>query len=375
MDVWYAGLEPYTERYTELLTGWVRAAWGPRGHLVCIPGDQRPVAPIRTGVVLDAYRRGQWATAQTYQLLTRLEEATHWPDVIYLDDLFHPGFAALPYVFALQPHRRPPRLYVRNWAQSVDEYDFTHPMRAWMRPYEQMVAAACTGVFVASSVQADAWHIAALPGTVHVVGLPFDVADVRARCPDALYAVPYLVRPRRVLYSSRWDAEKQPHFFMDLATVLHQADPTIECAVATGSPALRSTDPTAVERAHALAAQGVLTLYPGLDRAAYYRLVATSRVHFNCALQDYVSFTLLEASALGTPTVAPAWRSFPEVFGQTAPDHLYAAFQLPEALRLVRSWLDTAPAACHISSPAHHHHDTLGRTFDQLERDRGPRQE
>ena len=44
--------------------------------------------------------------------------------------------------------------------------------------------------------------------------------------------------------------------------------------------------------------EGTLKIYENLKKDEYYKILADSRVLFNCALQDWVSNTVSEADAL-----------------------------------------------------------------------------
>lgn len=359
----YLPLEPYEERYTGQLLRWTTDRFDARevDYEIILGTQLAGTAAIGTGPVLDAYGRGAWACSQTATLLARLKAAPLGPeDVILLHDLFHPGYAALPYLLDQLPAARRPRVYAQNWAQSVDVYDFTFPMRRWMRGYEQMADATLAGIFLASAVQVDLWHAAALDtAPLHVVGLPFDAREVRARLGEPL--LPLDQRPYRVLYSSRWDREKQPGLFLDLAERLQASG--LHFDVVTSQPRLRSNDPALLARLHALAQREVVTLHEGMRKAGYYALLNRSRVHFNCALQDFVSFTLLEASALGCPTLAPAFRSFP---AELPAGQLYLPFNLDDAAAKLAALVERPPLAAAIGFPAVYHSRTLDRMLDVL---------
>jgi glycosyltransferase involved in cell wall biosynthesis len=361
----YLPLEPYRERYTELLRDWTRRAWDSHCALTIIDGSCLHDNVIREGVVLDAAGRGYWATTQTSALLAWLDRG-YQPDVLYFDDAFHPGIEAIPYLF--QQSSRPwPAVYVRNWAQSVDVFDFTFEMRAWMRPYEQMLDGFIDGMFVASTCHKEMLQAANFQTPVHVVGLPFDADRVRALAgrPKNVQR-PYPDRLPLVVWSSRWDAEKNPLLFLDLARRL-QRDGLGRAMICTGAAQLRSNSPDLGHAALAAQADGTVEIHTGLTKQAYYALVADARVHVNTASQDFVSFAVLEASALGTPTVAPAYRSFPEVFAADArrlfipgnPDDLYAkvhALLTTDALSPDEVW-----------APSDYHSATFARTLKAMQ--------
>ena len=124
-------------------------------------------------------------------------------------------------------------------------------------------------------------------------------------------------RDNRVVFAARFDQEKQPDFFMDIIETVYSQNPDIEFAILCGGP-LRSNNIKYVERAKDLERNGKLKIYENLKKNDYYNIVNSSKVLFNCALQDWVSNTVSEADALGCNVVYPAYRSFPETF---ANDH------------------------------------------------------
>lgn len=46
------------------------------------------------------------------------------------------------------------------------------------------------------------------------------------------------------------------------------------------------------------------------NKRDYYQTLANAKVQFNCAHQDWVSWTLVEASMLGCSPLYPVWKDF-----------------------------------------------------------------
>jgi glycosyltransferase involved in cell wall biosynthesis len=336
--IYYLPLEPYPERYTELLTNWTITRLTARGvaHKVIL-GQRLPDEGIRIGQVLDAAGRSHFALTQVAELVKAIPAMTS-EDVVYFDDMFTPGYEALPYIFMQLSAERRPRIFARNHAQSVDPDDFTFPMREWMRHFEQLVYRTASGIICASTIHKELMEVAMLDACpIHVLGLPYDQDDVRriaGELPE------WHQRPKQVVYSSRLDREKQPHFFMDIVDRL--APTGIEFHVCTGSKEPRSNDTSAVERLLALEAKKLVTIHRSTTKARYYDVVKNSRVQLNTARQDFVSYTAIEASSLGTYTLAPAFRSFPETFENNA-DFLYVPWSLREAVEKLEMLVTLGP--------------------------------
>lgn len=354
MKIWYCPLEPYRERYTEQLLNWTQAAFARNnieyevvlGHL--LSRDRR----IALGPVLDAHGRSYWSLTQMAALVSALHRIDR-DDWIFIEDFFTPGYEALPYIFDQQGWR--PRIATRNYAQSMDPDDFTASMVRWMRPYERMVEQTADIVFVASMVHKELCEIAGVGSNVRVIGLPFDSVMVRRQGPEIVQ--PWHVRPWQVVYASRLDREKQPHFFMDIVERCGNA--SIGFDVCLGSDAPRSNDPTVVPRLQALADKGRLRIHAGLTKSRYYAVLAQARVQLNTARQDFVSFTALEASAFGVPTLAPAFRSFPEAL-ENRHSQLYTPWSVDDALLKLYALIDKGEPQ---STRLVEHHD---KTFDRM---------
>ena len=158
-------------------------------------------------------------------------------------------------------------------------------MMHWMRHYELMIDEFVSGILVASEEMVAHLRIAGFKAPIYVTGLPFGKEEVRSRVE---YVKPITSREQRVAFASRWDDEKQPEFFMQLAQRFHKTRPEVEFAIFCGHPELKSNNPHHVEFAKYLESSGTANfkIYTGLKKNEYYELLSDSVVLFNCALQD-----------------------------------------------------------------------------------------
>jgi glycosyltransferase involved in cell wall biosynthesis len=172
----------------------------------------------------------------------------------------------------------------------------------------------------------------------NISGLAFGKAEVLERIGGKANIKPFDQRQKRVGFAARFDQEKQPGFFMDLAERMHAIRPDVEFAVFSGGP-LRSNNSCYVDRARDMFEQSRLEIYENLSKNDYYALLNDTRVLFNCALQDWVSNTVSEADTLGANVLYPAYRSFPETF---ANDHtrLYVPWSMDDAVNKLDTLLD-----------------------------------
>lgn len=321
----YLPLEPYEERYTGQLSsrdGWFMHAAKENNVAVNYvdgtwPGidEDQDHRVVNTGKVLDAAGRGEWATIQVAKLM-RMIESLPSGTVIFFEDMWHPGIEAIPYYAHLA--QKEFKVYTQCWAQSVDEYDFTREMAVWMRHHERSLGMWLTGIFVASSCLKDLL-VEQNVGTkrrddiIHVTGLPFSskmVVDDAARAGITRF-VPPCERTPSVVFTSRWDDEKQPLVFCKVAKLVAEQLPDVKFTATTSRP----EHSEGWERMRRQCAGTPVQPYR-VNKNDYYRHLSQTMIQFNCALQDFVSFTLLEAVTMGCVPVYPNFRSFPEAFEQ-----------------------------------------------------------
>jgi hypothetical protein len=378
--LFYMGLESYEARYTLQLQDWNERVFNFRGvDYEVITGDELDNSKaIVTGSVLDAHGRTYYSLSQTMTLIQMMKngELTS-DDVIFYEDMFTPGLECLPYIMDQSPPEFRPKVYLRFLAQTTDPDDFLirEGMFGWMRKYEEMVDEFVDGICVASEEFVAHLRIAGLKAPIYVTGLPYGKEEVRSRIDTN---IPLDERTKRVGFAARWDDEKQPHFYMDLAEAYYKIDPTVEFAIFCGHPELKSSDPEYVKRAIDLqdaydlgkVRTANFKIYTGLKKNDYYNLLADSRVLFNCALQDWVSNTVSEADTFGTLTLYPAYRSFPEVFANNG-NHMYVPWSMDDAVeKLSRMFTDIENKDLNrysIGKISDYQDGTINRTLDVLE--------
>jgi len=342
--LYYMGLESYEARYTLQLTEWNQRVFERRGlDVVYVPGlNLDNSQKISVGQVLDAHGRSYFGMSQMMNLVRLMQqgEVTN-EDVIYFEDMFQPGIESLPYIMDQVPAEHRPLIYVRCLAQSIDPDDFVHVcgMQKWMGLYEKMVNEFVTGVLATNEEMVAHMKIAGWTAPIYnISGLAFGKDEVLERIGGAANVRPFAARRRRVGFAARFDQEKQPGFYMDLAERFQETNSDVTFAIFSGGP-LRSNNPEYVERARAMAAEGLLEIHENLTKNEYYELVNDSRVLFNCALQDWVSNTVSEADTLGCNVLYPAYRSFPETFAND-PNRLYIPWSEDDACEKLKLLLN-----------------------------------
>lgn len=310
---------------------------------------------IKQGQVLDVQQRLNWCQAQISELVRMIceDEIDPQEDVIYLEDFFTFSFEAIPYAQSSkfgswsQDHAK---VFSFCHAQSFDINDFTAAWKWWLRPLEQMWFDYQEGVFCAARQMLPLIAGAGISLTkgsrykVHPVGHAVN-KDSMLRIADAEFAIPWEDRPKNVVYSSRWDLEKNPNFFMDLIEAVLKERDDITFTVCSGHTKLSSNDPDLIFRL-----ESIVLKYPGkvwvldnINLNRYYSELKNSRVLFNCALQDWISYVLIDATINGCAPLFPNWLSFPDALERNT-KHLYANMNLEDAKQKLYVLIDSNKA-------------------------------
>lgn len=345
-NIFYFGLEPLKARYTyQLSKEWMPATFAPyekAGKLkfIEVAGEFDPDQQIKVGAVLDAVGRGKFAMSQCSNFLDMLNiDQVKDGDVLFLQDYWHPGIESI--LYALDLYGINVKIYAMLHAQSVDEYDFTWPMRSWMRGFELGLDNRMTGIFVGSSIHKEQLRAAGFKAPIHVVSLPIHKEATLNKLPNYSDAMAHGIVKKKdtIVYSSRLDKEKNPFFMLKVAEEFLSQKPDFEWHVTTSGKEFRSMLPGVIDAMYELAEkQPRFKLLNGLTKEEYYLELATCRIQFNTSLQDYVSWTVIEATAFGADIVYPNFRSFPEFIDA---NRMYKPFDVQSAIDTIHDVLDS----------------------------------
>ena len=349
MRIVYVPLEPYKERYTCQLSapiiGWLESRWIENSVPYIRIEGQSLNKEIKTGSVLDACGRGYWCNSQIMKILRLLNnQEINSNDCIYFDDFWHPGIEALSYAFHLTGIK--PKMFAMLHAQSIDIFDFTYPMRYWMRYFEKGIGKILDGIFVTSTCLKDLclYHNVGNENNVFLCGLPYNSNEVLSHLSkrEIDEAFQYRKENKQVIFTSRWDKEKCPNFFLETIHMVMRERKDIKFVITTSARELRSNDPILL---HCL--NNYLNKYPenivlkvNLTKEGYYKELVKSRIQINTSDQDFVSWTLLEATTWGCRPLYPYFLSFPEVLPN---DFMYRKNDLFSAALEIVTHIDQVP--------------------------------
>lgn len=331
-NIWYFGLEPIKARYTEQLsTRWIPQAfelYNNQVNFVSIDGTYDDSQQIKVGAVLDACGRGMYAMSQSQRFLSYLSSGdVKNGDVLYFQDFWHPGIESIFY--ALDLYKIDVRIYSMLHAQSVDEYDFTYQMRDWMKPIEIGISKKMNGIFVGSTIHKDQLRNYGFECPIHVVSLPYGKEDT-LNLIDPQYADN---KKNQVIFASRLDKEKNPYFLLQVIDRFLSNFPSWSWLITTSGKEFRSNLPGVVDMFYEYSKKNPrLKMLNDLSKVEYYQSIAESRIMFNSSLQDYVSWTSIEAHTFKTLFICPNFRSFPDFCDQR---FMYKPFDVEDAVQLL----------------------------------------
>ena len=349
--IYYFPLESLKSRYThQLSTEWMPNAFQKVGASYISVDGKYEQGDIGVGMVLDAVGRGIYSMNQCTDLLERIRRGEITSRAtIYLQDFWTPGIESVFYACDLYGIK--PKFYARCWAQSVDEFDFTYNMRNWMRYYELGLDERLSGIFVGSTINRDELKAAGFKTPIHVTSLPIDYKEIRSYHPEDVD------KEKMIISSSRLDWEKNPMFMMKVAKQFLNKHKDWKWVFTSSAKELRSNDQFIVDAIKELdRTEERFIVKTDMTKDEYYDLLNRASIQFNSALQDYVSFTILEATTYMCDVVYPRFKSFPECVPS---DRLYDPFDVDSALDVLQSAIDEP----------HSHYDipklsSLGRIMD-----------
>jgi glycosyltransferase involved in cell wall biosynthesis len=330
--LFYFDLESVENRYTSQLSN----DWMPWSFEKTIPKDwawhrvtgQHNSTPtqINVGQVLDATGRSIYAMEQCIEFLELIRQGkVKNGDVLYFQDFWTPGIEAIFY--ALDMYKIITRNYSMLHAQSTDEYDFTYQMRDWMRHFELGIEKKMNGIFLGSQVHKDLLRSAGFNAPIYILSLPFG-KTIELKRKDRSSIMDN--KKNQVVFTSRFDFEKNPMFMLEVAEKFLALKKDWVWIITTGTEKVRSNDQFIIDKIHELENKNIgFKVIRNISKEQYYDTLAESKIQFNSSLQDFVSWTLLEATTFQCIPVYPNFRSFPEILPKL---NLYDAFKQEEAI-------------------------------------------
>lgn len=309
--LYYLPIEPYIERYTYYMScvdGWAESNFKKYNiPFVRIDGDKLGDT-IKDGVVLDACGRSYFAMSQIMKIIELINNNTISDnDTIYVEDFWHPGIESLFYIRHLKNMKFKIGTFIH--AQSVDDTDFAWNMKEWMRPIEQGFGNQYDYIFTCSHILRQLCIVGGIAreDNIFYVGLPYNSKRLKEQL--HIDENEHFEKENFVLFASRFDDEKDPMFFLDL--VESCPDVKFKLVNPRADRPITSND-NVLERLNKIvnSNNSNLEIVNTFDKVSYYDTLKKAKIVFNCANQDWVSWTLLEAVTFECNPLYPIWKDF-----------------------------------------------------------------
>jgi len=343
-------LEPLEERYTEQWYRWFREELEAAGvPFEYIDGDQLR-SYVKVGTVLDAVGTCYWKMTQLARVCKLFEDGkVKDGDKFFTMDLWHPGLEIIPYMAELCG------IHVRVFgflhAGSYYTEDFAEPMATWAKFFEVGWSRICEKIFVGSEYHKKLFLRARdAEAKIVVTGNPFKSSEL------APYRVPLSEKKRQVIFPNRWDKEKRPAEFVYIARKM----PDVQFVVTTSRRTL-TNDPKLRWVAEVAAKLPNVTIYEGIRKADYYRLMAQSKVYLSTSIDETFGYCLVESLALGCYPVVRRGFSYCEIL---ANDPRFFYEDLDEAIERIYEGLDCKETFEHLAS---YYDDSIKRMIAAME--------
>lgn len=310
-------LEPLEERYTEQWFRWFRDA--DYGTYRYIPiGGEALCDKIKVGAFLDVNSTIHWKAEQVKQVAA-LFHNNHVKDgdIFFVADMWFP-VELLKYL--IQLNGIDAKVYAFLHAGTYTTEDFAAPMANWAKHVEVGWATALDGIFVGSQYHKEAFLnrrliAAGLPwqsisDKIHVTGNPFNSAEVRLK---GLYPS---TKENLIIFPNRFDYEKRPNDFLNIATILKDRYPDWAFAICTSRNSMRSSHSWLTDLLYALNKHKIVQYNYDMTKEQYYQMLSRAKVMVSTTIEENFGYCTLEAMALDTIPVVPNRFSHPEIVGQ-----------------------------------------------------------
>ena len=342
--LYYFPLEPVSERYSVYLStpdGFWETFLKEKGiaYKALRPWDGDSRIRVGSGCVLDTTKRCVWAMRQVEMFLELLDsKQVKHDDVVYIEDSWHPGIEALFYARDMYKIRF--KTYAWFHANSWDDSDFTVKagMKPWMLPFDKAIANALDGCFCADVCLKEMMAAAGCDThNVYPVGTIWNTKMIREK-----YGYnPRQPKTKTVVFASRWDAEKNPSFFCELAERVWAERQDIQFVVTTGFPQLVSNQAWLLDRAKEAVknCHGNFQIKTNVSKADYFKFLNTCKVQLNCGDHDNVSYGLLESCSQGCLPLFSNRKTFPMALHYDT-DHLFNYLNLADCRKKLYKLID-----------------------------------
>jgi len=311
MKVWVLPLMPLEERYTEQWYRWFKETLERRGFDYEYIDGERKYEYVKEGPFLDPTDSSLWTFSQIRQVISRWNEVKEG-DTFLIFDIEFPGHYEV-FRFLSKLTKKGVRLVGHLHACTVTREDFItnvpwyrHYEYAWLNTYDYITVASH---YFKSRIVETLNLPPLLAQKIVVTGNPWkssEVADLRREWKD---------KDNLILYPNRFDWEKRPNIFLDIAHILRRKFPDWDIAVSTSRSHLRSNRQWLLEYLDICRKEGVIDEVYVVRKRQYYEILSRSKFIISTTIEENFGYCNIEAMTLNTIPIAPNDFAHPEVIG------------------------------------------------------------
>lgn len=338
-------LEPLEERYTAQWESWFSDHFDEEfDEHVELGGEPLVEGEIEEGAFLDLYSTTHYKDHQLKEMAQKFHNGeVEDGDKIFVADFWYPGIESLKYMADLS--ETDVEIYAHLHAGTYTKEDFAKPMEDWGKYQEVAWAKMFDGIFTGSTyakenfldrrideiaTEEDAQEIR---DKIHVTGNPFSIDEAYDRVRDEVSDFPN--KRDKIIFPNRFDFEKRPNRFLNLAQVLKKRNPNLDIIVTTSRSELENTDDDwLAENARALEDDGIIKIRDGISKSEYYAHLAESKVMVSTTIEENFGYCNVEALTFNTAPVIPNDFSHPEIVDET---EAFLYDDLDEAIDLIEA--------------------------------------
>ena len=322
MTLWHVPIQPLESRYTKQWLRWFESKFKEYNiDYKTILGDPL-VSTIMKGTFLDVNGSNYYRFSQLQKIAVLFYEGKIKDgDIFFFADIEFPGHVeAVRHMAQLQGIGV--KIYGFMHAASCTTEDFVSPLAPWQKYFELGWIKVCDGVFVGSKYFKDKFvkerieryapkeDVEELTTKIYSVGNPWNTEEVRQMIK------PLPEKENIVIFPHRWEYERRPNIFVDMAYMLKGKFPEWRFIVTTSKPIINSTKiwlNCLLEKAKK---DGVIEVYENLSKREYYEILAKSKLMVSTSIEENWGYTVTESATFDTHVLCPNNFSYKEYLPQ-----------------------------------------------------------
>jgi len=320
----YLPLQPLNERYTFQWYSWFPREFEKYFDEVIVIDGKPLTKTIEKGAFLDVNSAFYWEMTQLRKVVKMMHNGqVKDNDYVFCADIEFPGLVHSINLLSLF-NKVKVNLYGFVHAMSTTTEDFVSPFHEQMKYLEVGWLNSFNAVFVGSNYHrniiisklirttAAQSDVGLLTNKLIVSGNPWLSEQIKTE-----FLEKYGELPRKeniVIFPNRFDYDKRPNLFMDLAEIICDEVDDVKFLLTTSRPYIRSSHPWLVKRYKALKKLlgDKIDYKSGLGKMEYYYELAKSKIMISISIEENFGYCPIESLTFGTYPLVPNRYSYKE---------------------------------------------------------------